>query len=248
MCRLVAYAGAPLPADVPVFSGDHSLVRQSYAPRELLSGHVNADGHGVAWYRRGLPVRAGSCRPIWQAVDLRTLLASVQSRVILASVRSATVGIPVDESGNAPLAHGRWSFVLNGFVEDFRASYMRRLRAGLPDDLYGCLRGTSDTETLFLLAVAELRGGASPEQALQSVRDRVFGVLGAGHTAQLNMVLADPTGLTALRTGSVRPMNSLYTADAHPLAPAGVLVASEPFDRDPSWRPVPSGAAVTLRA
>ena len=62
MCRLLAYAGAPLPADVPVFSGDHSLVRQSYAPREMLSGQVNADGHGVAWYRGGLPVRAGSCR------------------------------------------------------------------------------------------------------------------------------------------------------------------------------------------
>ena len=248
MCRLVAYAGAPLPADVPVFSGDHSLVRQSYAPREMLSGHVNADGYGVAWHRGGLPVRAGSCRPIWQALDLRTLLASVRSRVILASVRNATVGIPVDESGNAPLAHGRWSFVLNGFVEDFREYYMRRLRGGLPDDLYGCLRGTSDTETLFLLAVAELRGGASPAEALQSVRDRVFGVLGEGHTAQLNMVLADDTGLAVLRTGSVRPMNSLYMAQTHRLTPAGVLVASEPFDRDPSWHPVPSGAAVTLRA
>ena len=62
------------------------------------------------------------------------------------------------------------------------------------------------------------------------------------------MVLTDGTELAALRTGSVRPMNSLYTADTHRLAPAGVLVASEPFDREPSWRPVPFGAAVTLRA
>ena len=49
MCRLTAYAGEPLTADALVFGGTHSLLEQSYDPRELLHGHVNADGYGVVW-------------------------------------------------------------------------------------------------------------------------------------------------------------------------------------------------------
>ena len=229
-----------------VFGGSHPLFEQSYGPRELLSGNLNADGYGVAWYRGGKPVRAGSCRPIWQDGDLRGLLESAHATVILAAGRNATVGIPVDESGNAPLVHERWSFTLNGFVEDFRASYMRRLRAALPDDLYGCLRGSSDTETLFLLAVSAVRAGASLAEALEATRDRVLSALRTGHEAQLNMVLADATGLAALRAASVEATNSLYEASGHPLAPDGTLIASERLDRHPSWREVVRDEVVEL--
>ena len=152
MCRLTAYVGEPLTADALVFGGTHSLVNQSYVPRELLHGHVNADGYGVVWYRGTTPVRTGGACPIWQDTDLRTLLEGVSSSTILASVRNATPGIPI-EGGNQPLLHGRWTFVLNGFVENFRTSHMRALRSHLPDDLYGHLSGSSDSETLFLLAV-----------------------------------------------------------------------------------------------
>ena len=130
MCRLTAYAGEPLAADVLVFGGPHSLLEQSYVPRELLYGHVNADGYGVVWYRGATPIRIGSARPIWQDEDLRALLEGVSSSTILAAVRNATPGIPI-EGGNQPLLHGRWSFVLNGFVENFRPSHMRTLRSHL---------------------------------------------------------------------------------------------------------------------
>ena len=65
MCRLTAYAGGPLTADALVFGGTHSLLEQSYVPRELLHGHVNADGYGVVWYRNSTPVRTGGARPIF---------------------------------------------------------------------------------------------------------------------------------------------------------------------------------------
>ena len=44
MCRLAAYLGAPLSPARLVFDGSHSLYEQSWAPRELLSGTLNADG------------------------------------------------------------------------------------------------------------------------------------------------------------------------------------------------------------
>ena len=238
MCRLTAYAGEPVSAEALVFGGTHSLLEQSYLPRELLSGHVNADGYGVVWYEGAIPVRAGGARPIWQDTDLPALLASTRGSTVLAAVRNGTPGIPV-ESGNQPLVHGRWSFMLNGFVENFRVSHMRGLRAHLPDELYGQLAGASDSETLFLLAVAAIQGGASRAGALQSVRDLVLEAVHVEkHTAQLTMVLADGDGIGVLHTGSETATNSLYFAEGHPLAPHGTLLASERLDNHESWKPV----------
>ncbi len=238
MCRLTAYAGAPIVADALVFGGTHSLLEQSYAPRELLHGHVNADGYGVVWYRGTTPVRTGGPRPIWQDSDLRALLAGTASSTILAAVRNATPGIPID-GGNQPFVHGRWSFVLNGFVENFRATHMRTLRSHLPDDLYGHLAGSSDSETLFLLAVAAIRNGDSRVEALHRVRDIVLEAVQAeDHTAQLTMVLADGDGIGVLHTGSETTTNSLYLTRDHPLAPHGTLLASERLDDHSPWERV----------
>ena len=217
MCRLTAYAGGPLTAEALVFGGTHSLLEQSYVPRELLHGHVNGDGYGVVWYRGATPVRTGGARPIWQDEDIRALLEGVSSSTILAAVRNATPGIPI-AGGNQPLVHGRWSFILNGFVEDFRGSHMRAFRSHLPDDLYGHLAGSSDSETLFLLAVAAVQTGASRLDALRRVRDIVLeAVVAENHTAQLTMVLADGDGIGVLNTGSETTTNSLYLAPRTPL-------------------------------
>ena len=238
MCRITAYAGAPLAADALIFGGTHSLLRQSYVPQELLYGNVNADGYGVVWYLDGTPIRTGGAHPIWQDGDLRALLASVSSSTILASVRNATPGIPI-AGGNQPLVHGRWSFVLNGFVENFRASHMRELRSHLPDDLYGHLAGSSDSETLFLLAVAAMQKGASRLDALSHVGDIVLeAVQPEQHMAQLTMVLADGDGIGILLTGSETTTNSLYLARGHPMAPDGSLLASERLDDHSSWEGV----------
>ena len=246
MCRLTAYAGEPIAADVLVFGGTHSLLEQSYAPRELLFGHVNADGYGVVWYRGTTPVRTGGSRPIWQDADLRTLLTGTSSSMILATVRNATPGIPI-EGGNQPLIRGRWSFTLNGFVENFRAEHMRDLRSHLPDDLYGQLAGSSDSETLFLLALAAVQSGASRLDALRRVRDLVLEAVQAkNHTAQLTMVLADGEAIGALNTGSETITNSLYLAVGHPLAPRGTLLASEPLDDDSGWERISDHDEVEL--
>ena len=248
MCRLTAYAGEPLTADALVFGGTHSLVEQSYVPRELLHGHVNADGYGVVWYRGATPVRTGGARPIWQDADLRALLEGVSSSTILASVRNATPGIPI-EGGNQPLVHERWSFILNGFVEDFRSSHMRTLRSHLPDDLYGHLSGSSDSETLFLLAVAAIQNGATLVDALNRVRDQVLEAVQAeNHAAVLTMVLTDGTGVAVLPAASEPTTNSLYLARGHPMAPDGTLLASERLDDHSSWEAVTPHDGLEIRS
>jgi glutamine amidotransferase len=237
MCRLLAYIGTPVRASDLVFGGEHSLYRQSWMPRELLSGSVNADGYGVVWYHDGRPARIAEARPIWYDDDLRGTLDAIEAPVVVAALRNGTPGIPVDRSGLLPLTFERWSFVLNGFVPDFRRTHMRALRAGLPDDLYGALRGVSDSETLFLLTVAALREGAGLSEALAAtvrmVKERV-----GREQAQLNMVLTDGQTLAAVRAASVSRTNSLYLARRPPLADGGVALASEAPNPGAAWEPV----------
>jgi gamma-glutamyl hercynylcysteine S-oxide hydrolase len=248
MCRLTAYVGGPAAPSTLVFGGSHSLYRQSWAPQELLSGSVNADGWGVVWFpeARG-PVRLARAEPVWFDPDLESLLASVRAPVALAALRSATPGLPVDTSGVPPFVYDGWAFVLNGLVPRFRPDHMRALRASLGDHLYGALRGVSDAETLFLLALEAIRGGRDPLEALAEVTELVARRLGEGGYAPLTMVLAHRTGVWALNGGvGAGPRNSLYVAEASGLAPGGTLLASERLDEDADWRRIPADGGIAI--
>lgn len=247
MCRLTAYLGRPIPASTLVFGGDHPLFEQSWRPQELLSGSVNADGYGVAWYGdHEQPGRMVGERPIWSdEADLRRSLPLLRSGCIVAALRNGTPGIPLDRSGLLPMVGGRWTFVLNGFVPDFRARHMRALRAELPDPLYARLQGSSDSETLFLIALAALDDGQDAAGALAEVVRAVSSRVGAAE-AQLNMLLTDGRTLAVVRTGTVEHSNSLYVAEGHPLAPDGVLLASERLDGHAFWTTVGSHNCMTV--
>ena len=245
MCRLLAYLGEPTRVASLVYGGDHSLYEQSWAPRELISGSVNADGYGVVWYHEGRPARIAEARPIWYDDDLSQTLDTIRAGTVIAALRNGTPGIPVDRSGLLPMVDDQWSFVLNGFVPDFRASHMRALRSTLPDELYGRLRGASDSETLFLLALAEVRNGTSLVNALIAVVRRVTERVGQDE-AQLNMVLSDGEVLAAVRSSNVDRTNSMYTATGSNLAPDGHILTSEPPEGDSDWNHIPDHTSVVI--
>ena len=248
MCRLTAYLGDPLPLETLVFGGAHSLFVQSWAPREILSGAVNADGWGVAWYEGPHPVRLARPEPVWHADGLKAILGAIRSPLALAAIRNATTGLPVVAPPIAPLAFGRWTFALNGFIPSFRARHMRPLRARLPDHLYGSLVGVSDTETLFLLAVERLERGASLTEALETVVRIALDEVGEdGGECQLTMLLSDGEGVGVVRTSNRDRVNSLYRMDGGALAPGGTLLASERLDSDERWMSVPEREILEIR-
>ncbi len=237
MCRMVAYVGGAISPAHVVFGGTHSLYEQSWAPRELLSGSVNADGYGVVWYAGGRAARIAETRPIWHDSDLRSTLGAVESPCIVAALRNGTPDIPMDRSGSPPLLLGAFSFVLNGFVPDFCDRHMRTLRHHLPDELYAQLRGSSDSETLFLIAVAAISDGASMSEALARTVQIVRESVGTSE-AQLNMLMSDGHSLAAVRASTVLLTNSLYVAKRPPFAPDGVVLASEAPEEGAAWAPV----------
>jgi len=247
MCRLLAYTGEATRLADLVFGGDHSLYEQSWMPRELLSGSVNADGYGVAWYADGRPARIAEARPIWYDEDLRPTLERIESGTVVAALRNGTPGIPVDRSGLLPLVHQRWTFALNGFIPDFRGSHMRALREGLPDDLYAEICGASDSETLFMLTLSELRSGATLHDALAATARRVKARVGSDE-AQLNMLLCDGSTVAAIRSSTVATTNSLYLSQRPVFAKGGAVLASEPPDADSTWTAVDEHSWVEIES
>lgn len=232
-----------MPVRPIVFGGTHTLVRQSHDAREMGHGIHNADGYGVGWYLDGRPVRMRESRPIWHDPELEDVLSCVRSTCSLALVRSASPGIPLDRGEVAPFVLGRWSFGLNGYVRRFHTHAMRALRSTLPDELYTRIRGTSDTETLFLLAVAEVRKGASPGTALARAAERACAL---EVRCKLNMILTDGRDLAVIRTSNFDETNSLYVAHRHSLAPGGTLIASERLDEAAGWRVVPPHSVIEV--
>ena len=239
MCRFVVYTGERTPVAPVMYGGGHSLHHQSFGPKELMNGSINADGYSVAWYHEGHPVRVADTRPVWQNRDLERMLGTVQATIAVAGIRNASPGMPYGLAAVAPMMLDRWTFTLNGYVRDFRPRFMREFRRGLPDRLHGEIRGTSDTETLFLMTLAEVERGLSLGAALACVtRTAIDAVTREGLDAQLNMVLTDEASAGVIRSGSLDRSNSLYVAEASTLLARGTLVASERLDETSGWEAI----------
>lgn len=251
MCRMVAYLGGPeVPLSSVVLSPEHSLLVQSYAPREMMSGVVNADGFGVGWYAPWSgeePAVYRSDEPMWADRSFGGMASKIRSRTVFGAVRSATPGLPAEESGVPPFASGPFAFMHNGAIDGFRRGAMRALRDSLSDESYAGLLGVTDSETIFATVLDRLREGAGLGDALAESARRVSRVCGKlGRRATLNLALTDGETLAFTRFSTEGPGNSLYVVEDGEAFPGAVVVASERLNGDVGWREVPDGHLLTV--
>ncbi len=208
MCRIVAYVGErDVPLSSLVLEPKHSLLVQSYAPEEMMSGVVNADGFGAGWYVPevdGEPAVYRSNAPIWADRSFASIAPKVSSATVLAAIRSATPGLPAEESGVPPFASGPYLFAHNGAIKDFRATAMRPLRELLSDESYSGLLGVTDSETVFALLLDRLHGAkARPGDAstlAEATTETIRHV--SALCARLGVYAALNVGVTDGRAGS----------------------------------------------
>src|SRR5215217_8611410 len=216
MCRMVAYLGKmERPLSSLVLDPQHSLLVQSYAPKEMMSGVVNADGFGVGWYAPEVdkePAVYRSNAPIWADRSFASIAPKVCSATAFAAIRSATPGLPVEESGTPPFASGPFLFAHNGAIEDFRRTAMRPLRDALSDESYAGLLGATDSETIFAALLDRLREDPEPlARALAETVRHVSAVCGKlGVRATLNLAATDGAAFAFSRYSTEGPGNSLY--------------------------------------
>lgn len=249
MCRHAAYMGPPCRLDAFLTAPAHSLVVQSHAAREFERTLVCADGYGFGWFnddRSGAHYR--STLPIWQDPNLAPLANALTRRVWVANVRSATPPLPVSHENTHPFQADGLLFSHNGYIERFLGTVRPRVRQLLPSDLDATIAGSSDSELLFALVRRQWRISDSDlPGAVRQAFKVLSNLLPGDADALLNVIAATPDQIVATRyaIGS-RPSPSLYTAADHGAFADGRMVASEPFDRDPSWEPVPAGRLIVL--
>jgi glutamine amidotransferase len=229
VCRHLAYLGPPRPLAQLVLDPAHSLLRQSYAPRDMRGGGtVNADGFGVGWYPPdgGTALRYRRACPLWTDEGFAALAAAATSGAVLAAVRSATVGTPIVATACAPFTDGRWLFSHNGRLPGWPHS-AAGLAAELPVTDLLTLDAPVDSALLWALVRRRLQTGANPAAAVAQV---VTAAAAAMPGARLNLLLTD---------GAVIVATAWWHALWIRAGDGAVTVSSEPTGDEPGWRPVP---------
>jgi glutamine amidotransferase len=236
VCRHLGYLGPAVPVAGLVLDPPHSLLRQSWAPADMRAGGtINADGFGVGWFAGAAPVVYRRASPMWTDAALPGLLRPVLATGVLAAARSATVGMPVVETAAAPFTDGQWLFSHNGVVRGWPSS-VASLAARLPVTDLMTLDAPTDAALLWALVRARLRDGQHPADA---IAETVLEVENLAPASRLNLMLTD--GRTLVATTWTHSLSTLVTQDA-------VMIASEPWDTDPRWTPVPDRHIVVASA
>jgi glutamine amidotransferase len=244
MCRWVAYRGEPIYMEEVVTKPCHSLIHQSLAATEAKTG-TNGDGFGIGWYgERERPGAYRELRPAWSDENLRAICEQVRSSLFFAHVRAST-GTATARSNCHPFIDGAYMFMHNGQVGCWPA-LRRRIEAMIPDAAYANRVGTTDSEAIFLSAMA--RGAAAdPIGAMAATLSEITSMMedcGSCEPLRFTAALTDGRDIHAFRWASDNKAPTLYWSEAS----GRLLIVSEPIDdtRD-HWRLVPQGCVLAAR-
>lgn len=249
MCRLLGYLGQPVLLDRLISQSDHSLIVQSYQPKEMTAGLMNADGFGIGWYhaeRKTEPFTYRNTLPIWNDVNLESLSRYVESGCVLANVRSATAGLATDLSNCQPFQSASIMGLHNGFIKDFRQTLYRPMRDRLSDRAYQLVEGLTDSEHIFATVVDELETSATLTEALHRTLKLLID-LAEEHQVPFsaNLILSDGDQLVASRYAQGIPTPTLYYLQNDPAFPQSILIASEPMFEG-NWNALPDRCLLTV--
>ncbi len=270
MCRWLAYSGPEVYLDTLLIKPEHSLLMQSrFARQNYVTGlpefpdgafPTNGDGFGISWYgEKAEPGLYRELRPAWSDENFASLSASIKSGLFMAHLRAAYDGI-VQRSNSHPFACENWTMQHNGEVEGFQ-SMRRELLLELSPEAFARIKGTTDTEVCFQLAL-DYGLREDPKRALERMAGRIerareaYGIDGP---FRVTCALCDGETLYAVRYSSDRHSKTLYinegpgalrrlTGSGEHLPASGHVVLSEPLDDcDRDWAAIGESAFVTVR-
>ncbi|ELR99140.1 ergothioneine biosynthesis protein EgtC [Gloeocapsa sp. PCC 73106] len=251
MCRLLGYLGPRVQLHQLLYQPQHSLIVQSYQPREMTAGLLNADGFGLGWYHPDKheepPYIYKNTVPIWTDINLPHLSRYVDSPCLLGYVRSATPPLAVDFSNCQPFSYRQILFVHNGFIHNFRTSLYRPIRDSLSDEIYQLIQGSTDSEHIFALVMQQLY--QSPELDLASALTQALKYLTQlAHNYQVyfsaNIILSDGHQIVASRYANRSPVPSLYWLQDNLNYPEALIIVSEPIFEG-KWQSCPENTIIT---
>lgn len=245
MCRWIAYRGKPILMETLVADPGHSLIAQSLCASESVTA-THGDGFGLGWYgERPTPGVYREIRPAWSDENLRSICSQVRSGLFFAHVRAST-GTASLRANCHPFAWRQHMFMHNGQIGGY-LGIRRRIEEMIPDDLYQHRSGTTDSEAIFLAALAEGLDH-DPLKAMARTLKKIAGVMRAAQVNEplrLTAALSDGANLHAYRWASDGKPPTLYWKHDGDT----ITVVSEPLDDERAhWREVPNGCALSVRA
>jgi predicted glutamine amidotransferase len=210
MCRWLAYSGTAIRLDELLVKRDRSLIDQSLHARQGATT-TNGDGFGVGWYGDGeIPSLFRSTHPAWNDRNLRELTAAIRSPLFFAHIRAST-GSAIQETNTHPFRYGRWLWMHNGAIREF-LRVKRQLVLAVDDSLYASIEGTTDSETMFYLALT-FGLESDPVAAVE----RMVGFIeqtgrqnGVEFPMQMTVATTDGRSVWAFRYSSEHVSRSLY--------------------------------------
>jgi predicted glutamine amidotransferase len=254
MCRWLAYSGTPIRLEELLVKRDRSLIDQSLHSR-LGATTTNGDGFGVGWYDdEAMPRVYRSTHPAWNDRNLRELAAGVSSPLFLAHIRAST-GTAIQETNTHPFRHGRWLWMHNGLIREF-PQMRRELLLAVDDSLFDSIEGTTDSETMFFLALTfglEDDPVAAVERMVGFV-EKTKHEHGVEHPIQMTIATTDGRCIWAFRYSSEGTSRSLFfstrmdalkamypeSEELAGLSDETRVVVSEPLgDLEGAWNEVP---------
>lgn len=221
---------------------------------------TNGDGFGIGWYGdKPAPGLYRDLRPAWRDENFTNLAQNLKSGLFLAHIRAAYDGV-VQRSNSHPFAHDNWLMQHNGDVIGFE-KMRRELMLELSPGLFSCIRGTTDTEVCFFLAL-ELGMRDNPKSGLERMAGRIERARadhGVDGPFRLTCAVSDGEALYAVRYSSDRRSKTLYINDGPAMlrrligtvnigSMTGHLVLSEPlYDCDSDWTPIGKSEFIEVR-
>ncbi|MFF2388529.1 class II glutamine amidotransferase [Agromyces sp. NPDC058104] len=198
MCRWLAYSGEPIQLSKLILDTQNSLVAQSLNS-PLGAETVNGDGFGVGWYPTDgapgtSPTFFHSIEPAWHDENLREITHAIESPLFFAHVRAAA-GPPIQQTNCHPFRHDNWLFMHNGALAGL-SRVRRDLALAVAPEFYPLIRGTTDSELLFYLALT--LGLRDDPVAAMTAAVRKVEEIGHSHGVEFPM-----QGTVAVSDGSV---------------------------------------------
>ncbi len=225
MCRLAAYMGKEIRLDQFLIEHEHSLLKQSWSPKEMQDGTINADGYGFAWLvNDNIVCSYKNILPIWSDSNLQGLGHSLQSRLWMANVRGATPGQGINEANTQPFHNNNLIFMHNGCLKPFDNRIKSGLLENMSTETQADINGDSDSLYLFALLKEYLAKGNTINDAILSLMDILKDVCDKS-SALLNIIISDGNSLYACRSAINASCPSLY----YFLGNTAVWIASEPL-------------------
>ena len=210
MCRWLAYSGTTIPIEVLLYKPEHSLIDQSLHS-QLGAETTNGDGFGIGWYGLGdEPGVFHSVEPAWNERNLRDISGHIESPLVFAHIRASS-GSPIQQTNCHPFRYGRWLWMHNGLIRDFRA-VKRELVLAVDPALFPAIEGSTDSEVFFFLALTfglEDDPPAAVERAVGYI-EHVGRSHGIEHPIQMTVATTDGEKVWAFRYSSEGKSRSLF--------------------------------------